>query len=110
MTEDKLHKDNLIKIPKSLMRNNKYADVLPCKDITNLDAYNAALLSDDPVSEENYINASYINRPDRRRAYIATQGPMSHTVSKFWKLIFNKDVKYIVMLCNLTEEIRVRLA
>ncbi len=31
ITEDSYHKDNLIEIPKSLKRLNRYNDILPCK-------------------------------------------------------------------------------
>jgi protein tyrosine phosphatase len=75
--------------------------------IFKLDAYNVALLNDETLSDENYINASYIDGPDQRRMYIATQGPIMHTVGKFWKLVYNRDARIIVMLCKLKEEIRV---
>lgn len=33
MTEDKKHKDNFLKISRSLNRNNRYNDMLPCINI-----------------------------------------------------------------------------
>lgn len=56
--------------------------------------------------EEWYINASYLNGPfqEDEKAFIATQGPLQNTMSKFWKLCFNQDVKLIIMLCSFEEE------
>lgn len=35
ITEDSYHKDNLIELPKSLKRLNRYSDILPCKIAIN---------------------------------------------------------------------------
>lgn len=77
MTEDKCHKDHLIKISRSLNKNNRYSDMLPCMIyfFKNLDQHNIALIgSENNFScdsynaslskcnlEQNYINASYID-------------------------------------------------
>ena len=79
------------------------------------------------ATESDYINASYVDvRKNvqkrmqfpsilictyislsqgyrRKGAYIATQGPLPDTVNDFWRMIWEKEVKCIVMLCK-TEE------
>jgi len=32
--------------------------------------------------------------------YIASQGPMPDTVADFWKMLWDNDVKIVVMACN----------
>jgi receptor-type tyrosine-protein phosphatase N len=63
------------------MRKNRYTDILP---------YEHCRLKLNPannVSGSDYINASNIMDHDPRNpAYIATQGPLSHTVADFWQV------------------------
>ena len=54
------------------------------------------------LPSNNYINASYIDLPSKK-FFIATQGPLPHTIDHFWEMIWENDVKYIVMLCELKE-------
>jgi hypothetical protein len=72
MTEDQTHKDNQIKLPRSLMRNNRYSDMLPCISLIFniiLVKHNVALIGESEElsnletvnQEECYVNASYIN-------------------------------------------------
>ncbi|XP_008158195.2 tyrosine-protein phosphatase non-receptor type 7 [Eptesicus fuscus] len=52
----------------------------------------------------DYINANYIRGYDgQEKAYIATQGPMPHTVADFWEMVWQEDVPLIVMLTQLRE-------
>ena len=53
-------------------------------------------------TQDGFINASWIHMPSIN-SFIATQGPLKYTVEDFWEMIFNNDVKIIVMLCNLVE-------
>lgn len=53
-------------------------------------------------SIDDYINASWVHIP-APQSFIATQGPISTTIQDFWTMIFDYDVKIIVMLCNLVE-------
>ncbi|KAJ8277953.1 hypothetical protein GJAV_G00082080 [Gymnothorax javanicus] len=61
--------------------------------------------SDDDDDEDStiYINASYIDGYWGERGLIAAQGPLSDTISVFWKMIFQKKVKTIIMLSECTE-------
>ncbi|CAI8006035.1 Phosphatidylinositol phosphatase PTPRQ, partial [Geodia barretti] len=52
----------------------------------------------------DYINASFIDGYRLRRAYIATQGPLSETVNDMWRMIWENDCKCIVMLCQTMEQ------
>ena len=40
----------------------------------------------------------------QRNAYIATQGPLRHTVPDFWRMLWEFKSKTVVMLCNSEEE------
>ncbi|CAD2213133.1 protein-tyrosine phosphatase [Angomonas deanei] len=62
-----------------------------------------------PVSkngEGTYINANYIDARETLEVpfvYIATQAPLENTVLDFWRMIYENDVAFIVMLCNTQE-------
>ncbi|XP_076811797.1 uncharacterized protein LOC143458809 [Clavelina lepadiformis] len=55
------------------------------------------------VENTDYINASYIDGYRQKDAYIATQGPLPHTVEDFWRLIWESKSASIVMLTELVE-------
>ncbi|KAF4523533.1 hypothetical protein B566_EDAN013076 [Ephemera danica] len=39
----------------------------------------------------------------KEKAFIATQGPREETIGDFWRLVWQKNISCIIMLCNLTE-------
>uniref|UniRef100_A0A8C9TWJ7 Protein tyrosine phosphatase receptor type N n=1 Tax=Scleropages formosus TaxID=113540 RepID=A0A8C9TWJ7_SCLFO len=56
-------------------------------------------------SRGDYINASTIIEHDPRMpAYIATQGPLSHTISDFWQMVWESGCTVIVMMTALVED------
>ena len=54
-------------------------------------------------STQRYINASWIDLPYPKK-FIATQGPMPHTIEDFWTMCYEKNVGLIIMLCQLKEK------
>ncbi|CAJ0927444.1 unnamed protein product, partial [Ranitomeya imitator] len=69
------------------LKKNRYKDILPY-DQTRVPV---TLLAEDAGSD--YINASFIQGVDKQPRYIATQGPLSHTVVDFWRMIWQYNVK-----------------
>lgn len=55
-------------------------------------------LKDFPENSCDYINASFINAQHSRKRYIATQGPLPSTFQDFWSVVWEQDVRVIVML------------
>ncbi|KAI9802918.1 MAG: hypothetical protein M1825_002149 [Sarcosagium campestre] len=46
----------------------------------------------------DYVNASHVKVSWSRKRYIATQGPIPATFDDFWQVIWEQDVRVIVML------------
>ncbi|XP_062038618.1 tyrosine-protein phosphatase non-receptor type 18 isoform X2 [Lepus europaeus] len=78
-------------------KKNRYKDVLP---------YDRTRVILSLLQEEghgDYINGNFIRGADGSRAYIATQGPLPHTLLDFWRLVWEFRVKVILMACRETE-------
>ncbi|KAJ4934645.1 hypothetical protein JOQ06_007430 [Pogonophryne albipinna] len=59
---------------------------------------------EEEASPDRYINANYIRGyRGAPRAYIATQGPMLHTVGDFWDMVWQERSSIIVMVTRLKE-------
>ncbi|XP_059177382.1 receptor-type tyrosine-protein phosphatase R-like [Physella acuta] len=78
---------------------NRYKTIIP-------NEHSRVILPDidcDPLN--SYINANYIKGYEgESRAYIATQGPMAHTVVDFWRMIWFEKCPIIVMITKLKEK------
>ena len=75
-------------------KKNRYKDILPFD-------YSRVTLSEYPgVPGSDYINANYIKGASGSNAYIASQGPLPHTVNDWWRLVVEREVQVIVMACN----------
>ncbi|XP_067119386.1 tyrosine-protein phosphatase non-receptor type 12-like [Centruroides vittatus] len=73
---------------------NRYKDILPY-DITRV-----ILTEDSEIPGSDYINANYIKGASNSLEYIASQGPLPNTVVDFWRMIWECEVKVIIMACN----------
>ncbi|XP_061180609.1 receptor-type tyrosine-protein phosphatase epsilon-like [Saccostrea echinata] len=54
-------------------------------------------------SDNDYINANFITDCIGENRYIAAQGPKGNTLKDFWRMIWQEDIKDIVMLANIIE-------
>ncbi|XP_034041811.1 protein tyrosine phosphatase receptor type Na [Thalassophryne amazonica] len=78
---------------------NRHADSLP------YDHSRVKLKTELNPSKQDYINASIIFDHDPRQpAYIATQGPLPHTVTDFWQMVWENGCTVIVMMTALVED------
>ncbi|XP_040609199.1 receptor-type tyrosine-protein phosphatase-like N isoform X2 [Mesocricetus auratus] len=81
------------------IKKNRHPDFLP------YDHARIKLKVESSPSRSDYINASPIIEHDPRMpAYIATQGPLSHTISDFWQMVWESGCTVIVMLTPLVED------
>ncbi|XP_061078513.1 receptor-type tyrosine-protein phosphatase eta-like [Conger conger] len=80
---------------------NRYSNVLP---------YDASRvkLSVQGSQFDDYINASYIPGYNCKKEYIAAQGPLPGTVDEFWRMLWEKNVRTLVMLTRCNEMGRVK--
>ncbi|XP_050293524.1 receptor-type tyrosine-protein phosphatase O-like [Anthonomus grandis grandis] len=78
-------------------RKNRYTDILPF-DLTRVKLN----IDEDDEMCSDYINASHI-KGFSNNEYIATQGPLSHTVRDFWKMVIQENVSIIVMVARFYE-------
>ncbi|KAF2473040.1 tyrosine-protein phosphatase non-receptor type 6 [Lindgomyces ingoldianus] len=46
----------------------------------------------------DYVNANYVQTARSNKRYIATQGPLPATFNDFWNVVWQQDVRVIVML------------
>ncbi|XP_023286880.1 tyrosine-protein phosphatase non-receptor type 18-like [Seriola lalandi dorsalis] len=79
---------------KENIKKNRYKDILPYDQSRVV----LSLLTSD--SDSDYINASFIKGPSADNRYIACQGPLSSTLVDFWRMIWQHDIKVIVMACR----------
>uniref|UniRef100_A0A8C6M5Q6 Protein tyrosine phosphatase receptor type Na n=1 Tax=Nothobranchius furzeri TaxID=105023 RepID=A0A8C6M5Q6_NOTFU len=81
------------------MDKNRHAEALP------YDHSRVKLKAGVNPNKQDYINASFIFDHDPRQpAYIATQGPLPHTVADFWQMVWENGCTVIVMMTALVED------
>ncbi|KAI8320206.1 receptor/non-receptor type protein-tyrosine phosphatase, partial [Martensiomyces pterosporus] len=80
---------------------NRYCDVLPFN-------HNRVRLQ----GKSDYINASHILLPPSisPNKYVATQGPLNHSIADFWRMTWEQGSVCIVMLANPVEKSRNKCA
>ncbi|NXO91881.1 PTPRN protein, partial [Certhia brachydactyla] len=80
-------------------KKNRNPDYVP------YDHVRIKLKAESNPSRSDFINASPIIEHDPRMpAYIATQGPLSHTIADFWQMVWEHGCTVIVMLSPLAED------
>ncbi|XP_038599166.1 receptor-type tyrosine-protein phosphatase-like N isoform X2 [Tachyglossus aculeatus] len=81
------------------LKKNRLPDSVP------YDHVRVKLKVENSPTRSDYINASPIIEHDPRMpAYIATQGPLSHTIADFWQMVWENGCTVIVMLTPLVED------
>ncbi|XP_074857677.1 receptor-type tyrosine-protein phosphatase-like N isoform X2 [Carettochelys insculpta] len=81
------------------LKKNRNPDYVP------YDHARIKLKAENNPSRSDFINASPITEHDPRMpAYIATQGPLSHTIADFWQMVWENGCTVIVMLSPLVED------
>ncbi|XP_029912607.1 tyrosine-protein phosphatase non-receptor type 22 isoform X3 [Myripristis murdjan] len=76
------------------IKKNRYKDIIP------FDHSRVKLTLTTSKNDSDYINASFIKGVSGSRAYIATQGPLPHTVLDFWRMLWEYSIEVIVMSCR----------
>ncbi|XP_072223800.1 tyrosine-protein phosphatase non-receptor type 18 [Leuresthes tenuis] len=79
---------------KENIKKNRYKDILP------YDQSRVVLSLPTTDSNSDYINASFIRGATGDCHYIACQGPLSSTLTDFWRMIWQFDVQVIIMACR----------
>lgn len=70
---------------------NRYKDILPFE-------HARVKLQNKPEGSCDYINASHLTASRSNKRYIASQGPLPATFEDFWSVIWEQDVRVIIML------------
>ncbi|KAK7746682.1 phosphotyrosine-specific ptp2-like protein [Cytospora paraplurivora] len=70
---------------------NRYKDILPFE-------HARVRLEGKPEGACDYVNASHVKATRSHKKYIASQGPLPATFEDFWSVIWDQDVRVIVML------------
>ncbi|XP_055002456.1 receptor-type tyrosine-protein phosphatase H-like [Sorex araneus] len=100
--ENQLEPLQMVALAPENQSKNRYRNVLPydCARVS------LKLLPGEPGSD--YINASFIPGLKKAQEFIATQGPLPHTVEDFWRLVWEQQSHILVMLTNCMELGRVK--
>ncbi|KAK4120396.1 phosphatases II [Parathielavia appendiculata] len=75
---------------------NRYKDILPFE-------HARVRLMGRPEGVCDYVNASHLQARRSYKRYIASQGPLPATYEDFWTVVWDHDVRVIVMLTAETE-------
>uniref|UniRef100_A0A8C3A2G7 Receptor-type tyrosine-protein phosphatase epsilon n=1 Tax=Cyclopterus lumpus TaxID=8103 RepID=A0A8C3A2G7_CYCLU len=79
------------------MKKNRVLQIIPYD-------FNRVILSMRRGQEfTDYVNASFIDGYRQKDYFIATQGPLTHTVEDFWRMVWEWKCHSIVMLTELQE-------
>uniref|UniRef100_A0A3Q2YFM8 protein-tyrosine-phosphatase n=1 Tax=Hippocampus comes TaxID=109280 RepID=A0A3Q2YFM8_HIPCM len=84
--DDKTYTSNSAETQENI-KKNRYKDILP------FDHSRVKLTLTTSKDDTDYINASFIKGVTGTKAYIATQGPLHHTVLDFLRMLWEYDIK-----------------
>ncbi|XP_007897585.1 tyrosine-protein phosphatase non-receptor type 22 isoform X2 [Callorhinchus milii] len=76
------------------VKKNRYKDIVPF-DHSRVKL--SLIISD---NDSDYINGNFIKGVYGPQAYIATQGPLPHTVMDFWRMLWEYNVSIVIMACR----------
>ncbi|XP_068895209.1 receptor-type tyrosine-protein phosphatase beta-like isoform X17 [Tenebrio molitor] len=93
ISKESLKKCDHGRLPENIQKNR----------YTNVIAYDETRVVLKNNEDGDYINANYVNGYNIPRGFIATQTPLPHTVNDFWSMIWQENIKTVVMLSNLNE-------
>ncbi|XP_062248147.1 tyrosine-protein phosphatase non-receptor type 22 isoform X2 [Platichthys flesus] len=74
-------------------KKNRYKDIVPFD-------HSRVKLIFTTKNDTDYINANFIKGVSGSRAYIATQGPLPHTVLDFFRMLWEYNIQVVVMACR----------
>ncbi|KAM8863075.1 receptor-type tyrosine-protein phosphatase V-like isoform 3-T4 [Spinachia spinachia] len=77
---------------------NRYPYILPYDHCR----VRLSLQSGQPNSD--YINANFVPGGESERDFICTQGPLHNTVADFWRMVWEQNVRVIVMVTALRQK------
>ncbi|XP_032804647.1 receptor-type tyrosine-protein phosphatase O-like isoform X1 [Petromyzon marinus] len=83
-------------------QKNRYSNILP------YDMSRVKLMALEGQEGSDYINANFIPGQNWIREFIATQGPLPNTQADFWRLVWEQNVRVIVMLTQCVEKGRTK--
>ncbi|RKO92216.1 protein-tyrosine phosphatase-like protein, partial [Blyttiomyces helicus] len=83
---------------------SRYYDILP------YDGSRVKLHRPNPSDGSDYVNASFVTGLPSTRTYIASQGPLPHTIGDFWQMVWEQNTEVIVMLTREDERGRPKCA
>ncbi|KPP70475.1 receptor-type tyrosine-protein phosphatase eta-like, partial [Scleropages formosus] len=78
------------------------------EEFENLKSVGVAQAKSSALAPENKGKNRYNNGYNSRKEFIAAQGPLPSTVNEFWRMIWEKNVRTLVMLTRCNEQGRVK--
>jgi protein tyrosine phosphatase len=97
-----LHEPLQSDIPICCKGLNRHENILPNPRTRVMLAPPKKSSSKEQTDMHQYINANYITGLNGRK-YIATSGPLEHTMDAFWRMIFEQDTSLIICLTGIIE-------
>ncbi|XP_035994689.1 receptor-type tyrosine-protein phosphatase beta isoform X2 [Fundulus heteroclitus] len=79
-------------------QKNRYPYILP------YDHCRVRLSVQNQNPNSDYINASFVPGGGSERDFICTQGPLPNTVADFWRMVWEQNVRVIVMVTALRQK------